>query len=128
MIRTFQLILLIWAVGVAQVTAGAQDRSLSHLLKHEAQALDKSELIGLQDALTLIENEYGITLVYNSEYVKDQYVSPDFQVRENMELTLKRLRSEEHTSELQSRGHLVCRLMLEKKKKSHYNHEIILLK
>src|SRR5690625_7963747 len=27
-----------------------------------------------------------------------------------------RWRSEEHTSELQSRGHLVCRLLLEKKK------------
>src|SRR5690625_681115 len=29
-----------------------------------------------------------------------------------------RKRSEEHTSELQSRGHLVCRLLLEKKKPS----------
>src|SRR2546429_1482409 len=29
----------------------------------------------------------------------------------------ERLRSEEHTSELQSRLHLVCRLLLEKKKK-----------
>src|SRR5207253_9726567 len=29
-----------------------------------------------------------------------------------------RRRSEEHTSELQSRGHLVCRLLLEKKKKT----------
>src|SRR2546422_8048069 len=29
------------------------------------------------------------------------------------------LRSEEHTSELQSRLHLVCRLLLEKKKKTH---------
>src|SRR5690625_6257425 len=28
-----------------------------------------------------------------------------------------KFRSEEHTSELQSRGHLVCRLLLEKKKK-----------
>src|SRR3989442_8721598 len=28
----------------------------------------------------------------------------------------ERLRSEEHTSELQSRPHLVCRLLLEKKK------------
>src|SRR5207253_3610005 len=28
------------------------------------------------------------------------------------------MRSEEHTSELQSRGHLVCRLLLEKKKKT----------
>src|SRR5437870_10880000 len=30
--------------------------------------------------------------------------------------TDRRHRSEEHTSELQSRGHLVCRLLLEKKK------------
>src|SRR5439155_22353799 len=28
------------------------------------------------------------------------------------------LRSEEHTSELQSRGHIVCRLLLEKKNKT----------
>src|SRR2546422_3338942 len=36
------------------------------------------------------------------------------------------LRSEEHTSELQSRLHLVCRLLLEKKKKKdspHPKHE-----
>src|SRR5207253_5457341 len=31
-------------------------------------------------------------------------------------------RSEEHTSELQSRGHLVCRLLLEKKKKKKKKH------
>src|SRR5215510_15973013 len=31
----------------------------------------------------------------------------------------KPLRSEEHTSELQSRGHLVCRLLLEKKKQTN---------
>src|SRR5690625_2806466 len=31
------------------------------------------------------------------------------------------MRSEEHTSELQSRGHLVCRLLLEKKKRSIQN-------
>src|SRR3712207_8977727 len=31
------------------------------------------------------------------------------------------LRSEEHTSELQSRQYLVCRLLLEKKKKTHYS-------
>src|SRR5207253_8954731 len=30
-------------------------------------------------------------------------------------------RSEEHTSELQSRGHLVCRLLLEKKNKKKKN-------
>src|SRR5690348_9219637 len=34
------------------------------------------------------------------------------------EILDRRLRSEEHTSELQSPVHLVCRLLLEKKKKS----------
>src|SRR2546429_4237790 len=33
--------------------------------------------------------------------------------------TIELRRSEEHTSELQSRLHLVCRLLLEKKKKVH---------
>src|SRR5437660_7136114 len=32
------------------------------------------------------------------------------------------VRSEEHTSELQSRGHLVCRLLLEKKKQQCFTH------
>src|SRR2546429_2211742 len=36
-------------------------------------------------------------------------------------------RSEEHTSELQSRLHLVCRLLLEKKKEQHSLHARLLL-
>src|SRR5204862_8051441 len=36
---------------------------------------------------------------------------------------LRHRRSEEHTSELQSRRDLVCRLLLEKKKKKLYNKE-----
>src|SRR5205809_5732848 len=38
------------------------------------------------------------------------------------------LRSEEHTSELQSRLHLVCRLLLEKKKTQHKNTNTTLYK
>src|SRR5207244_13604189 len=34
---------------------------------------------------------------------------------------VERVRSEEHTSELQSPDHLVCRLLLEKKKQRHAN-------
>src|SRR5690625_6125931 len=34
-----------------------------------------------------------------------------------MPMAARRWRSEEHTSELQSRGHLVCRLLLEKRKR-----------
>src|SRR5439155_15640194 len=37
-------------------------------------------------------------------------------------------RSEEHTSELQSRGHLVCRLLLEKKKTRGFNNREYMLK
>src|SRR3712207_7849693 len=36
------------------------------------------------------------------------------------------LRSEEHTSELQSRQYLVCRLLLEKKKKNNHNFKCLL--
>src|SRR2546429_7085827 len=39
-------------------------------------------------------------------------------------LTPRVTRSEEHTSELQSRLHLVCRLLLEKKKKTTYSSHI----
>src|SRR6266581_2582505 len=35
------------------------------------------------------------------------------------------LRSEEHTSELQSPVHLVCRLLLEKKKRDHEQQQIV---
>src|SRR5438270_9987852 len=39
---------------------------------------------------------------------------------------LNSLRSEEHTSELQSQSNLVCRLLLEKKKNSSYTTQIFL--
>src|SRR5690625_1153612 len=44
---------------------------------------------------------------------------PDFVTRVEVDTAdgaQQQVRSEEHTSELQSRGHLVCRLLLEKKK------------
>src|SRR5437016_7865636 len=39
--------------------------------------------------------------------------------------TIEKLRSEEHTSELQSLTNLVCRLLLEKKKKKKKNNNIL---
>src|SRR5687768_17803684 len=44
------------------------------------------------------------------------YLRKPFDPEVLIELVNKALRSEEHTSELQSRLHLVCRLLLEKKK------------
>src|SRR3712207_7160305 len=40
-------------------------------------------------------------------------------VGESTDVVTKEMRSEEHTSELQSRQYLVCRLLLEKKKKTY---------
>src|SRR3712207_8829808 len=48
-------------------------------------------------------------------------MSPPRSIRRSsvaMDLSLGRLRSEEHTSELQSRQYLVCRLLLEKKNRT----------
>src|SRR3712207_8595636 len=54
------------------------------------------------------------------ETEKPSVVSPKFQPAVNAVMFASRitgcLRSEEHTSELQSRQYLVCRLLLEKKK------------
>src|SRR2546427_8360540 len=51
--------------------------------------------------------------ILQSTYLKEFY--------ENGFNTIEQNRSEEHTSELQSQSNLVCRLLLEKKKKTHYH-------
>src|SRR3989440_7114014 len=82
---------------------------------------------------------YGKTLLFQMltiwTYCKSTYIyensSPDNQdckeQRDSHSGLLRRYsnygRSEEHTSELQSRSDLVCRLLLEKKKKHHVNNE-----
>src|SRR5690625_6525042 len=48
-----------------------------------------------------------------ADFFTKDYLSRVDQEIESVDITE---RSEEHTSELQSRGHLVCRLLLEKKK------------
>src|SRR3712207_7544547 len=45
--------------------------------------------------------------------------APRFTVRDGTGQVVLRARSEEHTSELQSRQYLVCRLLLEKKKHTY---------
>src|SRR3712207_8445641 len=65
-------------------------------------------------------------LRYGSDECRDQFRAPHgprpSAYRDDAGGTLRdsqALRSEEHTSELQSRQYLVCRLLLEKKKKKH---------
>src|ERR1035438_10698373 len=51
--------------------------------------------------------------------------APDFWLRDKIEVPEKTDRSEEHTSELQSLRHLVCRLLLEKKKTHAILHTLL---
>src|SRR5690625_5680529 len=53
--------------------------------------------------------------------VADYHMPPIVGVQSEKNPTTITPRSEEHTSELQSRGHLVCRLLLEKKNKKKKN-------
>src|SRR5690625_5892306 len=49
----------------------------------------------------------------SSDFLSEQSI---YATKENKQLAIQ-IRSEEHTSEFQSRGHLVCRIMIEEKKK-----------
>src|SRR3712207_6994601 len=69
--------------------------------------------LSLHDALPISR---GPTSGMNSGSASPHRGSAESYVNQHAELTLAAGRSEEHTSELQSRQYLVCRLLLEKKK------------
>src|SRR5690625_2113502 len=92
----------------------------------------------LTSFLEQVEKEHKVYFNYDPDLLKDKRIDQEVDFTENLESTLNEVltphklriekmgenyyaivperRSEEHTSELQSRGHLVCRLLLEKKK------------
>src|SRR3989442_11785878 len=81
--------------------------ALAHaeVFRREIEQMAWTEELGF-DSLWLTEHhfiEYGLS------------VSPTV-LAAAAAMRTRRVRSEEHTSELQSRPHLVCRLLLEKKK------------
>src|SRR5690349_22729557 len=57
------------------------------------------------------------TLEATYRFLNNEKVKPGVVLAPHVRATVVRARSEEHTSELQSRRDLVCRLLLEKKKK-----------
>src|SRR5690625_2041614 len=94
---------------------------LNGLLKNKKEYQEMAETIPgpLTEKLSKKAKEHKIWLVPGSFIEKHEsdkektynsaiLISPDGEI----------VRSEEHTSELQSRGHLVCRLLLEKKNKT----------
>src|SRR5690625_6784995 len=58
----------------------------------------------------------NLTVRQNLESILEFLSLKKSEIRERADRLIEEFRSEEHTSELQSRGHLVCRLLLEKKK------------
>src|SRR5258707_2609722 len=65
---------------------------------------------------------FPYTTLFRSIFEEDCYgAARTAGVLESSQLDKMRPRSEEHTSELQSRQYLVCRLMLEKKNNSRSN-------
>src|SRR5947209_9578246 len=68
---------------------------------------------------------FPYTTLFRSDLVLDDAIGAGRGVGRGIEVPEQALhvrRSEEHTSELQSRQYLVCRLLLEKKKKKTYTH------
>src|SRR5690554_7655053 len=90
-----QVVKAVTDMGFEQPTP-IQQEAIPHLLK------SKSDFVGLAQTGTGKTAAFGLPLV-NRITESRKYPTG--------------LRSEEHTSELQSRPHLVCRLLLEKKKK-----------
>src|SRR5690625_5912418 len=81
---------------------------LREMLSNE-EKIDKTQSITVE--VSDFE-EYRINLAVRAFTKREDYWDVYYKLHKK---TIE-LRSEEHTSELQSRGHIVCRLLLEKKK------------
>src|SRR5258708_8249299 len=77
---------------------------------------------------TLFRSDNIAAFVAGGEVGPDPRLKIDFErSRRRIAARRDRSRSEEHTSELQSPDHLVCRLLLEKKKKITHGRACLLL-
>src|SRR5206468_9533937 len=103
-------------ISVDHVAAGFLIRLKNERLDHERHCVSVALRFEAQDILQALIGHLG--LFGNAEQVDDHADGVEAQslcrIPEQPEVADQR--SEEHTSELQSRSELVCRLLLEKKK------------
>src|SRR5439155_25587603 len=85
---------------------------ISTLSLHDALPIFERRAHAVGDAMTAPSRVRAAGLARSLDEVARR---PDVPARDLIEGAREASRSEEHTSELQSRGHLVCRLLLEKK-------------
>src|SRR2546422_2866686 len=105
-VLVFSVLASVWVLPVsarAQDTPGKQDT-------HARQETDKERKQREKRLLKELDSQYKKWL--NEEV---GYILTDEERSAFLRLSNNEERSEEHTSELQSRLHLVCRLLLEKK-------------
>src|SRR5690554_7737617 len=100
-------------ISIGALSLGIAKGSYEAALKYSKERvqfgkpISQFQAIGFKLADMATEIEASELLLHKAAYLKDN----------NRPVTTAGARSEEHTSELQSRPHLVCRLLLEKKKK-----------
>src|SRR5690625_6284824 len=88
--------------------------------------LDLAEYPGISDACTTDHDSvHTITVFVFNRFFRRVDVSVAKNRNMHSWIGFDLTRSEEHTSELQSRGHLVCRLLLEKKKTKNKRRYVI---
>src|SRR5690625_6268751 len=78
-----------------------------------------SELKGISQTIpnqSILLNTLPVQEAKDSSEIENIVTTSDALYKADVEQVKRIDRSEEHTSELQSRGHLVCRLLLEQKK------------
>src|SRR5256886_11256899 len=72
---------------------------------------------------TLFRSPLSLTSDKSTECYRNWWPGPGDDMVALMNRSIDLLRSEEHTSELQSQSNLVCRLLLEKKKNTNIHSE-----
>src|SRR5690625_510691 len=124
-----QLAQLQLADPVAEVRNVSHDLTLTHELRlqdgtHATAIAVQRRYLELARSVAASDSETSELLARWDEILTGLETEPA-SVASQIEWVGKLRRSEEHTSELQSRGHLVCRLLLEKNKKPNNDADIV---
>src|SRR5690625_2583812 len=126
-----QRVLIIAPLRVAKYTWSDEIEKWDHtkylrVSKILGSKQDRIRGVGAQADIYIVNRENVVWLVdyfKSKEWPFDMVVIDElssFKSTQAKRFRALRKRSEEHTSELQSRGHLVCRLLLEKKNKNKH--------
>src|SRR2546427_12426276 len=102
--------------GTSLATRRAIEPGVPLLRRRSVRKTRRQEL---EVKLATLQKDYAElhTAIFEAAQVHRRLCAPRLVRHGNFEIASEIFRSEEHTSELQSQSNLVCRLLLEKKKK-----------